>query len=291
MTAWRGIWFSLLGLALALAGLGVVLVKLAVVALHPEAPGVHLVLPAVLVLAAVSVILGLLVVWHGRPARRRRHLRNAFEVMAVLCLGAGAIWGWDRMHPQPQDLDLAFDGKIYQIPRVYHPIAYPERGLILGLCARTLEPEYAAQSCDAFAEMRFNRLPILDDPALIDCVRASGGQYQGGRLLAPGASAQSVGPQALRYACSGTIGGQMRELYLQLDPAGQVIAYTRLTDGTESVEHGLRLGDLSLHFPASETADPATEARRWLDLLESWRCPEAGCPPSPPVQLDQIIKG
>lgn len=287
MTAWRGIWFSLLGLALALAGLGVVLLKLAVVSLHPEAPGAHLVVPAVMVLAVVCLVLGLLVLWHARVTRRRRHIRNAFEVMVVLCAGAGALWAYDMSNPQSQDLDLVFDGKTYQIPRAYHPIAYPERGLILGLCAKTLEPEYAAQSCTAFAEMRFNRMPILDDPALVDCVRAAGGQFEGGRLVAPGAQAQSVGPQARHYACN----GQTRDLYLQQDAGGQVIAYTRLTDGAGTVEHGLRLGDLSLHFPAPENADPATEARRWLDLLESWRCPETGCPPSPPIQLSRMLSG
>lgn len=289
MRSWRGIWFSLLALALALAGLGIVLTKLAVISLHPEAPGAHLVVPAVLVLAATSLVLGGLVAWHARLARRRRHLRNGFEVILVACTAALALWGYDRLHPQSRDLDLAFDGAVYQIPRVYHPIAYPERGLILGLCADTLEPEYAAQSCAAFAEMRFNRLQILDDPALIACVQAAGGQFEAGRLIAAGAGAETVAPQALRYDC----GGKARSLYLQLDEAGQVLAYTKLEGeiGTDSVEHGLRLGDLSLHFPAQKSADPAAEARRWLALLESWRCPEAGCPPSPPLRVVHMVLG
>jgi len=282
--AWRGIWFSLVGLALALAGLAVALVKLAGVGLHPEAPGAHLVAPAVVILAALSVVMVLLLLWHGRAQRRRHHLRNAFEVMLALVLAAAAIWGWDRLHPQSAALTLAFDGHEYQIPRAYHPIAYPERGLILGLCAATLEPEYAARRCAGFAEMRFNRLALLDDPTLAGCVVKSGGVIRDGDLADAGPRAEPIGTLTLRYICDGAD----EALYLQKDEGGKVVAYTRLS-GNGVVQHGLRLGGLTLHFPAQEGADPPTEAKRWLSLLESWRCPESGCPASPPLDLAGLL--
>lgn len=289
VTSWiktaLALWVTAIGLCLALAGLGIALVKLARMALHPDAPGAHLVTPMAIILGGLVLALALLLALHAMPSRRRRPLRNGLEALLVLGLAGAAMVAVAMALPQSRAIVLQFDGKTYQIPREYHPIAYPERGLILGLCGTTLAPEYAAPGCSSFVEMRFNRLALLDDPALSSCVAAGGGRISAGRLVTPGEEAVAIGLNALRYQCK----DPGEELYLhRAEAPDEVLAYTRLS-GNGVVQHGLRLGGMALHFPAQPDAEPATEAQRWMALLDSWQCPAEGCPAQTDYSLGELL--
>ena len=248
-------------------------------AYRPDDPLAYLATPRIVIVSlAALVAVGLLI---RHMAKRGLGLRRCLAEAGLLLLATFAgiqIWAL-AFAPAPHRL-ADFAGQSYALPISYGPrLTEPSPGhqeLEFQVCMPALTPYYDNPLCDSRG-FSLSTQPLTKGFLAEKFLTAAGAQVADGTLVAPG--------QLLPEADGLSFTIDTRKTVFVTDAAGRITALRSCdSEATDLCLSGLEVAGgliaLVLH-PADET-DAAAEAARYLDILSSWRCPDAvGCVPKP----------
>jgi hypothetical protein len=257
-------------------------VEMVVTGYHPLNPSGYLAAPRFLTIVLAGVAGLWLLVRHfaalGPDGQRLSLARSMTEVALLSALVAGGYLSYAvAMAPAPQRL-VSYAGETYAIPIGYGPLASSlssgGNSLSFSVCGDAATPFYETRGCDQW-DFALTTDPLLANFTASQALQGAGATFSATHIQTPGAL-QQTGDGYVHV-------DRNRQTYFATDSTGKVLSFQSCwLEGALDCQAGVLLSEgrsALLSIPAGRS-DPAGEARRYLTMLDGWRCPQAtGCVP------------